>query len=158
MENTVEKVIEIPNIRLNKTPSNIVNITYEFIDMLFEMLISFLPIILYWLSAYLTATNINFYEHVKNGSIIWIFLAMLVAGNFKLLITKRHKDGIAQRIIIAFIIIFMLLLLSVYLILNFSTYGVIHISLNEYNTTCLVLLLGIATFILNTLRIVFFIK
>ena len=81
---------------------------------------------------------------------------MLVAGNFKLLINGQHKSGFAQRLIIACIIIFMLILLGVYLILNFATYGLVVISLVRDNTIWLVIGLGISTVILNILRIVFF--
>lgn len=156
MSNTVEKVIEMPQITEERDYSKIISIGYEMISMIFEMIISFVPIVLYWLVFYLANTEIDYFEHIRNGSIIWIFLAMLVAGNFKLLVERQHKNGFWQRVIIACIIVFMLILLGVYLILNFATYGFVDISLNENNTTWLVGLLGVSTIILNTLRIVFF--
>ncbi|RKJ60167.1 hypothetical protein [Roseburia sp. 1XD42-69] len=156
MGNTVEKVIEMPQITEERNYSKIMAIGYEIISMIFEMSISFVPIVLYWLVFYLSNTKVDYFEHIKNGSIIWIFLAMLVVGNFKLLVDGQHKYGFAQRLIIACIIIFMLILLGVYLVLNFATYGLVDISLVQKNTTCLVILLGISTLILNTLRIVFF--
>lgn len=146
----------MPQITEERNYSKIIAIGYEMISMIFEMLISFVPIVLYWLVFYLSNTKVDYFEHIKNGSIIWIFLAMLVAGNFKLLVDGHHKNGLAQRLILACIIIFMLILLGVYLVLNFATYGLVDISLVQKNTTCLVVLLGISTLILNTLRIVFF--
>lgn len=156
MGNTVEKVIKMPQITEEQNYSKIIEIGYEVISMIFEVLISFVPIVLYWLVFYLSNTEIDYFEHIKNGSIIWIFLAMLVAGNFKLLVGGQRKNGFAQRLIIACIIIFMLILLGIYLILNFATYGLIDITLAQGNTTCLVIALGISTVILNILRIVFF--
>ena len=47
-------------------------------------------------------------------------------------------------------------LLGVYLILNFATYGLVDITLDQGNTTWLVVAFGMATIILNILRIVFF--
>lgn len=156
MNGTVEKVIEMPQITEERDYSKIAIIGYELISMLFEVFISFVPIVLYWLVFYLSDAKVDYYEHIRNGSIIWIFLAMLVAGNFKLLINGQHKSGFAQRLIIACIIIFMLILLGVYLILNFTTYGLVDISLVRDNTIWLVIGLGISTVILNILRIVFF--
>lgn len=156
MGNTVEKVIEMPQITEEQNYSKIIEISYEVISMIFEVLISFVPIILYWLVFYLSNTEIDYFEHIKNGSVIWIFLAMLVAGNFKLLVGGQRKNGLAQRLIIACIIIFMLILLGVYLILNFATYGLIDITLVQGNTSCLVIALGTSTVVLNILRIVFF--
>lgn len=128
----------------------------ELINMFFEMLILFVPIVLYWLIFYLSNKKVDYYEHIRNGSIIWIFLAMLVAGNFNILINGQHKNGFSQRVIIACTIIFMLILLGVYLILNFAAYGFVDVSLHQENTVCLVVLLGISTVVLNVLRIVFF--
>ena len=156
MSDTVEKVIEMPQNFKEQNNHQSSMIGYEIINMLFEIFISFVPIILYWLVFYLSNTKVDYFEHVKNGSIIWIFLAMLVAGNFKLLVSGHRKNGLAQRSIIACIIIFMLLLLGVYLILNFAAYGLVNISLSKENTTLLVVLLGISTILLNILRIMFF--
>lgn len=156
MNGTVEKVIEMPQITEERDYSKIATIGYELISMFFEMLISFVPIVLYWLIFYLSDEKVDYYEHIRNGSIIWIFLAMLVMGNFKLLMNGQHKRRFAQRVIIACIIIFMLILLGVYLILNFATYGLINITLVRDNTICLVILLGLSTVVLNILRIVFF--
>lgn len=156
MYNTVEKVIEMPQLTKEHDSSQIVNVVYEIIDMIFEMFISFVPIILYWLIFYFAGDKVDFYEHVKNGSIIWIFLAMLVAGNFKLLVSEHRESGLVQRMIIAAIIIFMLFLLGVYLMLNFSTYGVLNITLVEDVITLFVIFMGISTIVLNILRIVFF--
>ena len=156
MGNTVENVIEIPQITEEQDYSKIVEIAYETINMIFEVLISFVPIVLYWLVFYLSNAKIDYFEHIKNGSIIWIFLAMLVAGNFKLVIAGQRKNGFAQRLIIACIIIFMLLLLGLYLILNFATYDLVDITLDQKNTIHLVIALGISTVVLNVLRIVFF--
>jgi hypothetical protein len=156
MDDILEKVIELPQIVKTKEESKITTITNEIINMFFEVFISFVPIILYWLIFYLSDTKVDFYEHIKNGSIIWIFLTMLVMGNFKLLVNRQYKNGLAQKLIIAFIIIFMLIMLGIYLILNFTTYGLMKTSLVESNTSFLVILLGVSTIILNILRIVFF--
>lgn len=156
MNNTIEKVIEMQQISERKNYSRISIIVNELISMFFEVFISFVPIILYWLVFYLSGMKVDYYEHIKNGSIIWIFLAMLVAGNFNLLINGQHKNGFGQRLITAFIIIFMLILLGIYLILNFAAYGMFDISLVNNNTILLVVFLGISTIILNVLRIVFF--
>lgn len=156
MSDNVEKVIEMPQIMENYKKLKLLTIQYEMISMFFEMFISFVPIVLYWLSFWLSNKKIDYYEHIKNGSIIWIFLTMLVMGNFKLLIDEQRKNGGAQRLITAFIIIFMLFLLGVYLILNFATYGLVDITLDQGNTTWLVVAFGMATMILNILRIVFF--
>lgn len=154
--NTVEEVIEMPQITEERDYSKIINIRNEIISMIFEMLISFVPIVLYWVVFYLSNTKVDYFEHIKNGSIIWIFLAMIVAGNFKILVGKQHKNGLTQRVIIASILIFMLFMLGIYLILNFTTYGFINMTLDQNNTTILVILLGISTVIINILRIVFF--
>lgn len=156
MRNTVEKVIEMPQIASEQNNYQITVIIYELINMIFEMFISFVPIVLYWLVFYFSDIKVDYYEHIKNGSIIWIFLAMLVAGNFKILVNGQHRSGLAQRLIVACILIFMLVLLGVYLILNFTAYGFIKISLAQENTTGLVVLLGISTVVINVLRIVFF--
>lgn len=156
MNSVVEKVIEMPQITEEKDVSKVNTIINELISMFFEMLISFVPIVLYWLAFYLSDIKVDYFEHIRNGSIIWIFLAMLVAGNFRLLINGQHKNGFAQKIIVASIIVFILILLGIYLILNFSTYGLFDISLAEENTTLLVILFGISTIVLNILRILFF--
>ncbi len=152
----MEEVIEMQQITEGGDYSKVVTIGNELINMFFEMLISFVPIVLYWLIFYLSNKKVDYYEHIRNGSIIWIFLAMLVAGNFNILINGQHKNGFSQRVIIACTIIFMLILLGVYLILNFAAYGFVDVSLYQENTVCLVVLLGISTVVLNVLRIVFF--
>ena len=157
MNGTVEKVIEMPQIAEKRDYSKIIAVGYEFISLLFEILISFVPIILYWLAFYLSENaEVDYYEQVRNGSIAWIFLAVLVSGNFNILIDGKYKRGFAQRLIIACIIVFILILLGVYLILNFAENGMFNITLDRDNTICLVLLLGISTVILDILRILFF--
>lgn len=101
MEDTRENVIEMPQINEERDCSKFITIGYEIVSMIFETLISFVPIILYWLIFYFSNTKVDYYEHIKNGSIIWIFLAMLVAGNFKIIVDSQHKRGIGQRLIIA---------------------------------------------------------
>jgi hypothetical protein len=156
MHDTTEKVIEMPQIYEEVEDFKLNGIFKDIVEMFFEVVISFIPIILYWMIFYLSDMKIDYFEHVKNGSIIWIFLAMLVAGNFKLLTDSHHKNGLVQRLIVGCIIFFMLFLLGIYLILNFATYGLIDIPLAQGNTIRLVVFLGISTVILNVLRIVFF--
>lgn len=84
-KNTYDNIIELPKRKTiendnRRQMSAIVNVL---IDMLFEMAISFVPIILYCLFLGLSNEKIDIYEHFKNGSIIWIFIAMMVSCNFK---------------------------------------------------------------------------
>ena len=82
MGNTVEKVIEMPQITEEQNYSKIIEIGYEVISMIFEVLISFVSIVLYWLVFYLSDTEIDYFEHIKNGSIIWIFFSDACGGEF----------------------------------------------------------------------------
>ena len=55
MNGTVEKVIEMPQITEERDYSKIAIIGYELISMLFEVFISFVPIVLYWLVFYVSS-------------------------------------------------------------------------------------------------------
>ena len=59
MGNTVEKVIEMPQITEERNYSKIMAIGYEIISMIFEMSISFVPIVGYWLVFYLSNTKVE---------------------------------------------------------------------------------------------------
>lgn len=156
MENTIEEVIEMRPIKDDKDNTKIDFIINEIITMIFEIIVSFIPIILYYTYFFISNKNIDYFEHIKNGSIVWIFLALLVMGNFKILFSSEYSDNIWQKIIFAWIIIFILFLLGLYLILNFSTYGIIEIKLEKFETTILVISLGITTIALNIFRIILF--
>lgn len=159
MYTPIERVIPMKQISKTDDHMNKVRVSKiknEILDMIFEMLISFVPITLYWLIFYMANKPVDYYEHIKNGSIIWIFLAMLVAGNFKIITNSPKPNKIIQKLIIMFTIILMLSLLGIYLILNFTIYQFMDITLEKNNTTYLVIGLGVATIILNILRITCF--
>lgn len=66
MENTTEEVIEIPyTIKQEPDSTRIDGILSEIVDMFFEVFISFIPIVLYWLLFYISGNKIDFYEHIK---------------------------------------------------------------------------------------------
>lgn len=154
-----EKVLEVPRLEEDTDRSlkgRICLFFKEVISMLFEIGISFVPIFLYYLTFFLSDRGIDYYEHMKNGSIVWIFLAILIMGNFKVIVSRKHKIKFCQTLVAMAIILFMLFMIGVYLILNFATYGIVNLPLVESNVVILVILLGIATLVLNILRIAFF--
>lgn len=158
MKNTLEEVIELQPVRGNndsirKEKKRIVD---ESLNMVFDITISLLPIGLYCLTFYLFGKNVDLYEHIENGSIVWTLLTMLVMGNFKIVTSKKKDYNGWEKVIIALIIIFMLLLLGIYLLLNLGTYDFVEAGLNRDNATSLVLVSGIATLILTLLRILIF--
>lgn len=149
-----EEVKEMTKIEDEKNVSSKRRIK-EFLNSCFEMAISFCPVIFYWLIFYLSDKPVDWYEHIKNGSITWIFLTFLVMGNFKIVTNKGQKEGFFKGFILAMIILLIIFSLALYLILNFSDYKIMDINLDVRKVTALVIALSGCTLMINILRIAF---
>lgn len=156
-KNTYDNIIELPKRKTieNDNRRQMSAIINDLIDMLFEMAISFVPIILYCLFLGLSNKKIDIYEHFKNGSIIWIFIAMMVSCNFKIMTNSKNKTTPMKKVIFSAIIILMLVMTGLYLMLNFTTYNFIKVEFCRDNVEWIVLMLCIATILINVMRIVF---
>lgn len=156
-ENDTEySIIKMRSFRTYKNNDAKKKITSDLINMLFEIVISFVPILLYWVVFVITNTSIDFFEHIKNGSIIWTCLTILVTSNFSLLISTPKRNDVAQNLVIACIIFFILILTGLFLILNFSSYGFWKLTLDKVRTTVIVILFSISTLVINIVRIFLF--